>query len=315
MTGSARVKLLRRPAPLWEPIALPGPQDLIEVRLLAAGTDRDVTDNLVIAALAPFSVAVAGVNSAEAQLSFRDRGGVAELGRLQLRATQILTTAAGELEVYAIIAGTQFCEGALTQAWHRMRHAIGRHKRSSPDNFRMSAAAVRHMLIFYLCPRPVVLVSVDDGTNSNLFPMDLIGPVSGGGFTLALRNTSPSVATIQNARRVALGDVAARDRDLAYRLGKHHRQARIDWTELSADIIHSTNFELPLPARALRVRECEIDCWHQIGSHTLFIGRVVSDEQRTGPPRLFHTSGIHRRYRERQAQRTPWLEAGDAPCT
>ncbi|HEU4780008.1 MAG TPA: flavin reductase [Steroidobacteraceae bacterium] len=308
-------KLLGGPAPMWAPIALPGPQDLIEVHLLTPGADRDVTNNQAIAALAPFSVVLGGVDIAEAQLSFRDRGSSAELGRLQLRATQTLTTATGELGVYAVIAGAQTCEGQLLQWWHRLRQALTQHRRSAPDNFRMSPAAVRQMLIFYLCPRPVVLVSVDDGTNSNLFPMDLIGPVSSGGFTLALRNTSPSVATIQNARRVALADVAARDRDLAYGLGRHHRQARIDWAKLPYEITHSARFGLPVPARALRVRECEIDCWHQIGSHTLFVGRVVSEDVRTGTPYLFHTSGIHRHYRERHAQRTPWLEARDAPCT
>jgi flavin reductase (DIM6/NTAB) family NADH-FMN oxidoreductase RutF len=314
MSLPATLKNLARPPPPWLPIALAGPQNLIDVHLLADGMERDVTDQLAIAALVPFSVVLPCESFTEARLSFRDRETAAELAYLRLSAPRIVTTASGPLGVCAVIGGAQRCEGTLAQGVHRLRLTLARH-RSAADNFRMSPAALRRMQIFYLCPRPVVLVSVDDGTDSNLFPMDLIGPVPGNGFVLSLRNTSPSIATIQRARRVALGDVAAQDRELAYGLGKHHRQARIDWSGLPCDTIRSPRFALPLPARCPRVRECEIDCWHAIGSHTLFAGRVVSEHTRAEAPHLFHTSGMHRRYRERMSLRTPWFEAGDAPCT
>jgi flavin reductase (DIM6/NTAB) family NADH-FMN oxidoreductase RutF len=163
--------------------------------------------------------------------------------------------------------------------------------------------------VFYLCPRPVVLVSVDDGDASNLFPMDLIGPLGRDWFSLALRSTSPSVATLKAARRLALGDVAAGDRELAYRLGAHHRTQRLDWNRLSCALMLTQAFRLPLPASVLRTRECVIEQVHETGSHAWFLCRVVSDERRSAGEQLFHTSGIHRRFRER-ARTLPWSTAG-----
>src|SRR4029077_3512531 len=39
---------------------------------------------------------------------------------------------------------------------------------------------------FYICPRPVFLVSAGDGKATNIFPMDLVGPVGLRHFSLAL---------------------------------------------------------------------------------------------------------------------------------
>ena len=78
----------------------------------------------------------------------------------------------------------------------------------------MPPEAVDHLQVLYISPRPVVLVSVDDGVNANMFPMDLVGPIHGGGFTLALRNTSPSVQTLRTARRAALAHVSYENRAL-----------------------------------------------------------------------------------------------------
>ncbi len=116
-----------------------------------------------------------------------------------------------------------------------------------------------------------MLVSVDDGSHSNLFPMDLIGPISADRFTLALRTTSPSIPTMKSARRVALSDVPARDFATAYKLGIHHKNVKVEWHDLPFEIRRSQNFHLPYPAIALRVREFEILDFADIGSHTLFV--------------------------------------------
>ena len=164
-------------------------------------------------------------------------------------------------------------------------------------NFRMPAEAVQQQMIFYICPRPVVLVSVDDDSHSNLFPMDLIGPVSSDRFTLALRSTSPSIATMKSARRVVLSDVPARDYATAYKLGIHHKKKMVDWDHLPFEIQRSSNFSLPYPSIALRVREIEILDFDTVGSHTLFVTRIESEHSAEDDAQFFHTSGIYQHFR------------------
>jgi flavin reductase (DIM6/NTAB) family NADH-FMN oxidoreductase RutF len=178
-------------------------------------------------------------------------------------------------------------------------------KNTDPHNFSMTPEAVQQQMIFYICPRPVVLVSVDDGSHSNLFPMDLIGPISADRFTLALRSTSQSIPTMKSARRVALSDVAARDSTLAYRLGAHHKNVRVAWDQLPFKIRPSSRFSLPCPETALRVREIEILDIDTIGSHTFFVTQVASEQSAGADPRFFHTSGIYQHFRTRNGRPFP----------
>ena len=178
-------------------------------------------------------------------------------------------------------------------------------RNTDPNNFFMPPEAVQQQMIFYICPRPVVLVSVDDGSHSNLFPMDLIGPVSSDRFTLALRSTSPSIPTMKSARRVALSDVPARDYATAYKLGVHHKNALLDWEHLPFEIRRSRDFSLPYPAIALRVREIEILDFDTVGSHTFFITRIASEHSAGNAPQFFHTSGIYQHFRSSNGRPFP----------
>jgi flavin reductase (DIM6/NTAB) family NADH-FMN oxidoreductase RutF len=314
MNLAAGLKLLARPLPLWLPIALPEPQSLIDVRLEHAGGDSDVTENHVIVSLLPFTIGIGGGRRHEARLRFFDRVSGAKLGTLVLTAAGEIPAGSCMLTLYGVAASSHSCLAQPLRAWNRVLQDRAQRKNSAAGNFRMSPAAIEQMQIFYLCPRPVTLVSVGTSESGNLFPMDLIGPVTGG-FTLALRNSSPSVATLRDTRRAALSTVPAADRDLAYELGKHHRQSHIDWSALPFALTRSPNFGLPMPENSVRVRECEIDVVREIGSHTLFHCRVISDEARSTDPRLFHTSGLHAYFRARQARVLPWSEAGVPRCS
>jgi flavin reductase (DIM6/NTAB) family NADH-FMN oxidoreductase RutF len=141
--------------------------------------------------------------------------------------------------------------------------------------------------------------------------MDLIGNIRGY-FTLALRTTSPSVATIRGSRRVALADPALSQLQTVYALGKHHRLAQIDWSSLPFASARSAQFGLRVPADAERVRECSIESFREVGSHTFFVCQVVSDRRNGTAPRLHHTCGIHRVYRK-MAGVLPWHEFSGVP--
>ena len=163
----------------------------------------------------------------------------------------------------------------------------------------MPPESIQQTMIFYTCPRPVVLVSVDDGTRGNLFPMDLIGPVSPDRFTLALRITSPSVEVMKATRRVALSDMPSALTPVIYKLGEHHKKQSIDWGSLPFQTARSGMFQLPYPENAMRVREMEIIDHETVGSHTFFITREVSETVRGAGPQLFHTNGNYQHFRAR----------------
>jgi flavin reductase (DIM6/NTAB) family NADH-FMN oxidoreductase RutF len=154
----------------------------------------------------------------------------------------------------------------------------------------MTHADIRASHVFYICPRPVVLVTVEHQGTGNMFPMDLIGPTGSPWFSIALRLTSPAVDLMRQSRRLALASVPISYKDIAYKLGEHHRKVRIDWDSLPFRVQRSSQFGLPVAQAALRVREVRIEECHPVGSHMLFLTAPVSDTRRDPPvgKQLFH---------------------------
>lgn len=302
-----------RPLPQWPPVALREPQAAVSVRLVTAPGEFDVTQAAVVAALRPLTLAV-GLDTAlmsaieacrEVQLQFVDLESGRIVGVLQLRQVRYWSTAGVTLGFFEIQRGAQRCLRWPYRSWNHWLQNRRMRRNTDPNNFFMPPEAVQQQMIFYICPRPVVLVSVDDGAHSNLFPMDLIGSVSPDRFTLALRSTSPSITVMKDSRRVAMSDVPAGDYAMAYTLGIHHKNVKVDWDHLPFAIRRSAQFSLPCPAIALRVRELTILDFDVIGSHTFFVTRIASDQPARSDAQFFHTSGIYQHFRTRQGRAFP----------
>lgn len=307
---SARLSRWLQPLPQWSAIALRPPQDLVQVKLRTARGEVDLTRNNVIAALRPLTVAIgmdaplrfALQEAAPYELHFVDARNGGTVGSLALERQQDWAADGIELALFAVTAGTHRCLGGVARPWNRWLQDRASRAGAKPGNFALTPAATQQIMIFYICPRPVVLVSVDSGSHSNLFPMDLIGPVGPAAcdrFTLALRSSSVSVESMKLARRVALSDVPASQHRTAYSLGAHHRNAQLDWASLPFKLERSAQFSLPVPQWALRVRELEILDFRSVGSHTLFVTHARSDRVIGDGPQFFHTSGIHEFLRRR----------------
>src|SRR5271156_280159 len=299
------LKRRMRPLPEWPPVALRAPQQAVQIRLSTARGEFDVTRAAVVAALRPLTLAV-GLDTpllsaieerSQPELLFVDLESRRTVGMLQLQHVRNWNTSGVTIGLFEVRRGAHRCVRWPYRPWNRWLQNRRMRRNTDPNNFFMAPEAVQQQMIFYICPRPVVLVSVDDGSHNNLFPMDLIGPVSSDRFTLALRSTSPSIATMKGARRVSLSDVPARDYATAYKLGIHHKNAMVAWDHLPFEIKRSRDFSLPYPAIALRVREIEILDFDTIGSHTFFVTQIASEHRVGDDAQFFHTSGIYQHFR------------------
>jgi flavin reductase (DIM6/NTAB) family NADH-FMN oxidoreductase RutF len=289
----------------WVAIALPPGEAIVDVKLVTSRGVFDVTGNNAVAALWPLTVRFAldaqlqaALAAGRARLDLVDRKLGRVIGRLTLRHRRDWEVAGATIGLCEVLAGTHYCAPWPRRLWDSWLHRRAALRKPFEERL-MSPAAIEHLLTFYLCPRPVFLVGVSDGSCSNLFPMDLVGPLPSGIFTLALRNTSVSVETIKSDRRLALSDVPASAVLLTYQLGVHHKHPSIDGRDLPFKLLRSELFCLPVPDFALRVREVEIIDFQTIGSHTLFVGRFCSERFLAECPQLFQTSGAHQRLRSR----------------
>jgi flavin reductase (DIM6/NTAB) family NADH-FMN oxidoreductase RutF len=302
-----------RPLPQWCAIALRAPQTAVRIEMRVGPHAVDVTANLVVAALRPLTLGI-GLDQAmqrwleqagDIRLHWLECDGGRTLGVLRLRRPQVWQAAGAHIGLFQIESGEHRCLPWPHRTWNRWLQARAMFKQRKAENLWMPPHAAEQLMVFYICPRPVVLVSVEAEGHSNIFPMDLIGTIEPGLFTLALRSTSISIPTLRTGREAALSSASASERALVYRLGTHHKEPLVDWRELPFAVVRSSRLSLPVPANALRVRELAIVDYREIGSHTLFAARVLTDQHGQTGQQLHHTSGFHQDFRVRHGRPFP----------
>ncbi len=77
------------------------------------------------------------------------------------------------------------------------------------------------------------------------------------------------------------------------RMGANHRVASIGWEELPFGTIRPRTVDALVPEFAVRAREMEVVSVHPQGSHTLFVAKIVREEQMAEGPQFFDTHGLY----------------------
>jgi len=284
------------------------PQTLVTVTLRWNGESADVTADHTVASLKPLTIATSVDAGPAPTLEYRDRATGRLLGILRLARAAPVAAPQAPLVLYHVVAGKHRCLRWPRRSWNAWLQNRAMLKNRSPHNQGMDPVGAQQLMIAYLCPRPVVLVSVETLGHRNIFPMDLIGPLQQSGcFSLALRSTNVSMPVMREARRVALSSVPATMKTIVYKLAEHHKRPLDDWNELSFPVRPSREFGIPVVADALRIQELAIAHYQEIGSHTFFLGRVFSDEHPVDGMQLHHTAGFHQAWRRRWG--SPFAEA------
>lgn len=176
------------PIPQFCTVGLKQPQSEVRVWLCGLGAALDVTDCNVIVAARPFTVGIglehvpdeAIVKRAPLFLGFSDRSGdMRLLGEIKLSYAEMIRIGDRVLCLFRTSRSTNNCL-PRTVVWRRYLDFARQQRRvakgPTPPETRMIISELFALSTFYICPRPVVLVSVVDGDRGNIFPMDLIGP-------------------------------------------------------------------------------------------------------------------------------------------
>jgi flavin reductase (DIM6/NTAB) family NADH-FMN oxidoreductase RutF len=287
------------------------PQAEVLVQLHGIGAPRDVTCCNVMAAAKPFTIGIglgreedaSVIQRSRPSLQFQERGGEHKLlGKIGLRLREIISADTDRLGLFEVRYCRNYClPGA--RFWVHCLYSVYKQslssRRSKAHKIRMTALGVQSLAVFYICPRPVVLVSVLDESTANIFPMDLIGNIGARHFSLALHNGSAGVPLIERSRRIALGSIPVEQLPVAYTLGQNHKKPGINLDQLPFTTAPSPAFGIPVPQFSLRVREMQIDAVRTLESHKLFLATILNDDRRAEGRQLFFVHGFYQAWKQR----------------
>lgn len=293
------------------PVAL-APSEQKPVAAMAAldGAERDISAMLFPIALSPLLLGLASAEDAPAQLTIRmvDRASSQVLGSLDGIRAGAIDHPAGRITLLRPRHASVRCiRGALLGWRYALAWRQAQHNLKDPHAFHMSFADLRALNVFYMMPRPVYLISTVHADASNIFPMDLVGPLGEGMFLLALRLTSPSVELMRESGRIVAAGAPAAVKQAVYQLGNHHKKRSIDWDTLPVAVEPSPKFGIPTPSGPLGVRELEVIHSEPIGSHMLFVTTVAAQSSGADTPQLCHVSDMYAHWRAKHGR--PFVDA------
>ncbi len=282
-------------------LELPNPQTAVEVWLDGWGGRINVTGCHFMACGAPLLIGVrfeqqqrsSIVAARRLRLRFYWRTGEPRLmGEIFLKFDSSLSFGTGVLGLFHIESCSNRSLPQLQVLAHTMLHERAR-RQSKDFDVPITASDARAMAVFYLCPRPIAVVTVGDRAAGNLFPMNLMGPLGDDYFAFAL-NSSRAVAPLVNqARRIVLSAVPLEQAATVEALGKNHRRSSINWDELAFPLIRPNQIDALVPSFALNACEMHVESIHPLGSHILFIAKSVVKESLADGLQLFVAHGMY----------------------
>jgi hypothetical protein len=286
-------------------IGLQEPQQEVSLVLHGVGAPRDVTLRQSTACTAPLTVCIAFHQGERpgprdyrrAVLKFCERSGNRVLGEIRLRFTQSVAIGGAEFALFQVRSSSNFCLPKFRLWAHYALQARAHWKRNDPLDIRMKLLEQRAAMVTFIRPHFLCLVSVGDRRDGNIFPMNLMGDLGNGYWGLALREQRRASHAVKRAGRIAVSSTPISRCAVTFQLVNNHKKDSIDWAQLPFETMESTNFRIPVPSFAARVREMQIEKEIRIGSHTFFIAQVISDERRTDENQACVVHGFYQSYR------------------
>jgi flavin reductase (DIM6/NTAB) family NADH-FMN oxidoreductase RutF len=291
-------------------VALRAPQSEVRVLLHGLRAPCDVTGRHMIACASPFTIGIGLdaqssmeiVDAPKLTLQFFEQAGDQRLlAEIELHLSTSVAAGTQELFLFHVGSVQNYCLPKLRLWAHYLLLAYLRSRGpKKPGEIPMVARGVHAGIVCFICPRPVVLVSVADRDGGNMFPMNLMGSVGDGYFAFSLNTTRQASPLVQRVGRVALSDLPFEQSDRARELRGNHKRESIRWKDLQFPTRTSAALGIPVPDFALRVREMEIESVRRLGSHTVFVARIVQEERYSQGAQFFMIHGIYHAWRLRK---------------
>jgi flavin reductase (DIM6/NTAB) family NADH-FMN oxidoreductase RutF len=290
-------------------IGLAGPQTEVSVWLHGTGRPIDVTRRYSMACAAPLTLCIAlrresneyKQHSRRLSLRFSESSGNNRvLGEIFIELVEVNFIDDLLLLLFEVRRSRNYCLPVVRQWVHYLLHAFFQGRQKSDPGIMMSFLEKRSAMVMFIRPHPTVLGSVIDGAGGNVFPMNIMGELGCGYFAFALKDSRLAAHFVERTGRIALSSVPFSHAHLPFQLAINHTKQSIDWDALPFATKKSRNFSIPVPDFALRVREMEVQMVRKIGSHTLFIARVISDERYSEGLELCVVHGFYQYWRLRE---------------
>jgi flavin reductase (DIM6/NTAB) family NADH-FMN oxidoreductase RutF len=269
-------------------LGLPEPQTEITVWLHGAGPPFDVTHRHSMVSASPLVICIGfdewqrpdDKDMARLSLKFCERDGQNRvLGEIGLSLREIVPGVGSKFILFEPRSSKNFCLPKARLWTHYLLHAYRQWRSDNTNGIKMSFLERRAGMVVFICPHPIVLVSVGSRDDGNIFPMNLFGDLGDGYFGFALRTERLAGGLVERAGRAALSSLPLSQGHLAYRLAKNHTKQSIDWDQLPFATKMSPALKIPVPDFAQRVKEVEIETVRELGSHNFFVARIVHDEK------------------------------------
>jgi hypothetical protein len=297
------------------PMGLRSPQTEVDVWLEGWSHRIDVTHRHFMACGAPFTIGIgfepqeldAARSHGRLTLRFREHAGKQKLlGEIGIRVDSNFRVGTRQVFLFKAASYRNYCVPWIRLQLHYLLYE--RLRRRSKDDVQITGSDSRAMIVFYLCPRPTRLVTVGDREHGNLFPMNLMGSIGGDYFAFAL-NKNRAAPLVQRAGAIVLSAVPREREAVVSSLGKNHKKICIDWSELPFSTILPRNIGAPVPSFALSACRMQIEEFRDLGSHTLFVARRLTEERLADGPELFSAHGMYKAWLH-HAKRTTESDRG-----
>jgi flavin reductase (DIM6/NTAB) family NADH-FMN oxidoreductase RutF len=289
-------------------IGMKQPQGEIAVFLEGFGDPLDVTERHTMACCAPFIIGVNidGSRAATAwktndiSLRFFERAGRNRLlGVIRLAKKAVISLERSDFVLFNVLGSTNYCLARFHLWAHYVPDAFSNWRKLKTFDVKMTSREIRASQVAFIRPHPLMLGSVNGEGDGNIFPMNLMGDLGNDYFAFALKDSRRPAHLVERAGCIALSNVPLSLCSVAFKLAINHTKESIDWNQLPFPLVLSRSLLIPVPASAPRVREMKVDQVHKVGSHTLFIARIVSDEWYSDEPQVHIVHGFYQHWRFR----------------
>lgn len=290
-------------------IGLKLPQTEIKVSLEGFGASLDVTFRHTVACCAPFLVGVflnnsyraAVLKSRKVVLKFSEsRPPSRLLGELHLKPAKSIPLGESQVMLFRLLGSRNYCLSATRQWAHYLPSAFSNWRNLQSFDVKMTASEMRASYVGFIRPHPIALGSIQGDAGGNMFPMNLMGELGDRYFAFALKGSRRPSHLVANLKHIAISNIPLSLCSTAFQLAANHKKESIEWEQLPFPLSASQALKFPIPAVAGRVRELGVEQVHKLGSHTLFLAHILSDELRFDEPQVHAIHGFYQHWRLRR---------------